>query len=313
MDTDIKCNSMPSAKRPIIRKIFTAAALIIMVGIIGLSGMFHYGQLSAGSAFSAVFADGGVRVERDRAYGPHDRHRLDIYRPADGADTGPVVVFFYGGGWRDGEREAYGFVGSALAARGITTVIPDYRLHPEVLFPAFVEDAAHAYRWVAENLAGSAGTSRPIVLMGHSAGAHIAAILAVDGTYVQNGEGRAPPPAGFIGLAGPYSFDPTTFDTTKEIFAAVTDASRARPTELVTAKAPPALVIHGLADETVKPWNTRTFAEALGKAGVPVTKLEYPGIGHAGLVLTLSQPFRWRAPVLSEIVEFIDRIKRTVP
>ena len=181
------------------------------------------------------------------------------------------------------------------------------------MFPAFVEDAARAYRWVAENLAGSTDAARPIILIGHSAGAHIAAMLAVDGSYMQDGQGTIPEPAAFIGLAGPYSFDPTTFDTTKEIFASVTEASRARPTELVTGQAPPALVMHGLDDETVKPWNTRTFAQALDAAGVTVVKSEFPGIGHVGLVLALSRPFRWRAPVLAEITDFIGKVKHASP
>jgi acetyl esterase/lipase len=264
---------------------------------------------SLGTVFSAVFSEAGVRIERGLTYGGHARQMLDVYSPESGAGGGPVAVFIYGGGWRAGERATYGFVGAALASRGITTVIPDYRLYPEVMFPGFVEDAAKAYRWTARNVAG-AGTSRPIFLIGHSAGAHIAGLMAVDAAHLGRERGNVPAPAGFIGLAGPYSFDPTTFETTRDIFASVTDAARARPTELVSAGAPPALVMHGLDDETVRIWNTRTFAAALTSHGVTVKTLEFPGIGHTGIVLALAWPFRWRAPVLQEIVGFIEGVTR---
>ena len=114
MGTFTKYSTMPRAKTTFVRKIRLALALMIVAGVVGVSVVFHYGRLSAGSAFSAVFADGGVRVDRSRSYGPHARHMLDIYRPADGAETGPIAVFFYGGGWRDGERATYGFVGQHL-------------------------------------------------------------------------------------------------------------------------------------------------------------------------------------------------------
>ena len=285
----------------------TVSALTVAALVAGLWAMYRFATPSLGGLYSAVFADGGVTVERGLSYGSHERHVLDLYRPRSDNENGAVAVFIYGGGWRAGERATYGFVGAALASRGITTVIPDYRLFPEVLFPDFVSDAAAAYRWAIDNVAG-AGTSRPVFLVGHSAGAHIAALMAVDNGYLDEDGAGVPEPAGFVGLAGPYSFDPTTFETTRDIFAATADASRARPTQLVTANAPPALVMHGLDDETVRLWNTRTFAEALANAGVTVKKLELQGIGHIGIVLSLSWPFRWRAPVLDEIVGFMSNV-----
>jgi len=242
-----------------------------------------------------------VMVERGIAFGPQARDRLDIYRPTAGDRGGPIAMFIYGGGWRSGDRATYGFVGAALAARGITTVIADYRLFPEVKFPAFVEDAARAYAWVSTNLATGAAKRRPIVLIGHSAGAYIAAMLALDERYL-SAVGIAERPAGLVGLAGPYAFDPTTFPTTAEIFKPADDA---RPVALVRPGAPRTLLMHGLTDETVQLYNTRDLATALQAAGADVRKIEYAGIGHMGLVLAISRPFRWRAPVLRELVEFV--------
>jgi acetyl esterase/lipase len=254
--------------------------------------------------YSGLVADRGVMVESGVAFGPLARDRLDIYRPAAGDKGGPIAMFIYGGGWRSGDRATYGFVGAALAARGITTVVAEYRLFPEVKFPAFVEDAARAYAWISTNLASGAAKRRPIVLIGHSAGAYIAALLALDERYLA-AVSVAERPAGLVGLAGPYAFDPTTFPTTAEIFKPAARADEARPIAFARSGAPRTLLMHGLKDETVQLSNTRELASALQAAGADVRKIEYAGIGHMGLLLAISRPFRWRAPVLREIAEFI--------
>jgi acetyl esterase/lipase len=284
-------------------------ALVVTLLLAAIGGLLAVRQALAGatvaSLYSGLVGDRGVAVETGIAYGPLARDRLDIYRPASGDKGGPIAMFVYGGGWRSGERATYGFVGAAFAARGITTVIADYRLFPEVKFPAFVEDAARAYAWVSANLASGAGKRRPIVLIGHSAGAYIAAMLALDERYLA-AAGVTQRPAGLIGLAGPYAFDPTTYPTTAEIFApAAGHADSARPAALARQGAPRTLLMHGLGDETVQLYNTRELAAALQAVGTDVRKIEYAGIGHMGLVLALSRPLRWRAPVLKEAVAFI--------
>ena len=285
------------------RKRWVLPAVAVLLAATG--GLFAVRQALALSSvadlYNGLVADRGVMVERGVAFGALARDRLDIYRPAAGDRGGPIAMFIYGGGWRSGDRATYGFVGAALAARGITTVIADYRLFPEVKFPAFVEDAARAYAWVSTNLATGAAKRRPIVLIGHSAGAYIAAMLALDERYL-SAVGIAERPAGLVGLAGPYAFDPTTFPTTAEIFKPADDA---RPVALVRPGAPRTLLMHGLTDETVQLYNTRDLATALQAAGADVRKIEYAGIGHMGLVLAISRPFRWRAPVLRELVEFV--------
>jgi acetyl esterase/lipase len=258
---------------------------------------------SAGQLYSALTSERGIATEPGIAYGPHARHKLDIYRADPALEKSPVVVFYYGGGWTDGDRATYKFVGTALAKRGITTIIPDYRVHPEVTFPAFIDDAAKAYGWVAANFG-----KRPIIVAGHSAGGHTAAMLAFDRSYLKRHAPAAPRPVAVIGMAGPYAFDPTIWPTTKAIFApALGQPDRARPVSFVRFGAPQALLIHGSADTTVKLFNTRDLAAALGKAGTPVKVIEYPNIGHVGLVVAISKPFRWRAPVLDDVVAFVER------
>ena len=257
--------------------------------------------MTIGELFSALTSDTGVSVESGVRYTNHDKGKLDVYRPITIEEMRPIVLFLYGGGWVSGERSLYSFVGSALAAKGITTVVPDYRLYPEVVFPAFVEDCAVAFGWVTDHLAQA---GRPVIVAGHSAGAHIAALLALDPAYL-----NGPRPAGLVGLAGPYAFNPTTWPSTKEIFGKVSsNPDGARPIAFASSSAPPALLLHGAADSTVKAWNSVQLTERLRALSRPVDLLTFPGVGHMGLVLSIARPFRWHAPTLRSIVEFVRKI-----
>ena len=145
--------------------------------------------LSACSPLKAIdkfVPKSGYKLKADVPYGSGSRQKLDIYLPASQLKSEAVIVFLYGGSWRKGSKRDYRFVGQMLASQGYAVVIPDYRLFPEVIFPAFVEDAAAAISWVYKNRVGPGEPSNKIVLMGHSAGAHSAALLALDKTYLEN-------------------------------------------------------------------------------------------------------------------------------
>ena len=154
------------------------------------------------------------------AYGSGPRQQLDVYKPNGTAPAGgwPVVVFFYGGTWNNGERGAYEFVGEAMAARGILTLVADYRLYPEVRYPEFLRDNAAALSWGFTHAAGLGGNPRRVFAMGHSSGAYNAAMMALDPRWLQP-TGHAPGElAGFIGLAGPYNFLPIENPDAKPVF-----------------------------------------------------------------------------------------------
>jgi acetyl esterase/lipase len=254
---------------------------------------------------NALVPSDGLREEQAIAYGAAARQRLDLYRPDDdGRGARPVVVFFYGGSWQFGNRGDYRFVGQALAARGMLAVIPDYRVYPEARFPTFIEDGAAAVAWVHANAARFGGDPEQIYLMGHSAGAHIAAMLALDNAYLAAAGLGDAALAGLIGLAGPYDFLPLTDPTLQEVFA-VPDLAVTQPVNQVTPAAPPAFLATGEDDVTVRPRNTLHLAQALERVGTPVEQRRYASIGHVGIVLALAAPFRWLAPVLDDVARFV--------
>lgn len=253
--------------------------------------------------------DGNYNLEQGIAYGALPRQKLDIYRPAKDQATGPVVIFFYGGSWKSGERGKYRFVGEALTREGITVVIPDYRLYPDVTFPAFMTDAAKAVRWTLDNLVDRNRGPRPVFLAGHSAGAHIAALLAVDAQYLKKESVTVGQICGVIGVAGPYAFDPFEYRSTRPVFAGLTDSDLARPVKRISGKTPPFLLLHGDADGTVRPSNTVEFADALRSAGTSVQGEFIPGIGHYRIVMAMATPFDDIAPVNERISGFIESHK----
>jgi acetyl esterase/lipase len=155
---------------------------------------------------STVF--GAYRRHADIAYGTHPRQRLDVYVPdaAAGAATGgsrPMVVFWHGGRWSFGDKAKYRFVGAALAELGYVAVLPNYRLYPEVKLAGFMDDAARAGRWAAAHAAEFGADADRLYLMGHSAGAHLPALVALDARYFAAAGGAPPHIAGVIGLSGP--------------------------------------------------------------------------------------------------------------
>ncbi|MBN8892275.1 MAG: hypothetical protein ABS99_00310 [Acetobacteraceae bacterium SCN 69-10] len=253
---------------------------------------------------NALAAQAGVKECPGLRYGPHTRHLLDAYLPLGASGPAPVAVFFYGGGWETGERSWYRFAASALAARGVLTLVPDYRLFPEVRFPAFLDDAAAAVAWAGREAAALGGDPARLFLMGHSAGAYIAAMLALQPGWLSGA------PAGMIGLAGPYDFLPLGTDRLRAIFGPEADLPQTQPVNFVSSAAPPMMLATGGLDRTVLPRNTRRLTARLREAGVAVRERIYPALGHRLVAGALARPLQpllgWLgAPVLDDMLDFI--------
>lgn len=253
---------------------------------------------------------GGIRIASGIAYGGGPRQKLDIYAPRDrkaGARL-PIVIFFYGGSWASGTRIGYSFVGRALAAQGFLVVIPDYRIGPENVYPDFVTDGADAVQWAIAHGGNYGGATDRVVLSGHSAGAYIAAMLAVDGRWL--GPSRRVV-RGFVGIAGPYDFAPFDVPASKAAFGRWPDAVETQPVTWAGAGDPPTLLLIGDKDETVRAHNGEALADKLRSADVSVEIRRYAGIGHVGMVTAFARPLRFRAPVLKDSAHFIRAVADT--
>jgi acetyl esterase/lipase len=238
-------------------------------------------------------------------YGELERQKLDVYVPRNAGDELPVVVFFYGGAWQSGRRQEYRFVAQALAASGAIAVIPDYRVYPDAKFPTFLEDGAAAVSWVHNHIGDFGGEAARQFLMGHSAGAYIAAMLALNPSYLGQLGMSANQLRGFIGIAGPYDFLPLKNQTLIEIFGDAAGIPETQPVNFVRSEAPPALLLHGEADKVVGPHNTRHLAERLREAGGRVEDKIYPGVKHIKILLVMASPFQDGEPVMADIKHFI--------
>ncbi len=262
------------------------------------------GGCSGQQLINAFVPKGGYALNAGLVYAASQGLRLDVYTPGR-VPHAPVVVFFHGGRWSKGSKDGYRFVGQALAAQGFVVVIPNYRLYPQVRFPAFVEDAAQALRWTHDHIARYGGDPAALFVMGHSAGAHLAAMLALDNHYLQAVGGSRAWLRGMIGLAGPYDFLPLEDADLRDIFGPPPRYPQSQPIQYVDGKNPPLLLLHGEDDANVNIKNSRNLAQAVRRAGGPVETVIYPKMNHIWIIATLAAPLRGRSDVLERVAAFI--------
>lgn len=281
------------------RTLLVVYLLLVAVAL----GLFACSPLTV---INALTPSSSYSFKTDIAYGSDSRQKLDIYMPVVSQGKPPVVVFFYGGSWNSGKRQDYRFVGEALASRGIMAVLADYRINPQVVYPAFIEDSAQAVSWTARHIAEYGGDTQRLYLMGHSAGAYNAAMVALDQRWLAQ-SGLSPAILkGWIGLAGPYDFLPIDVEEVKPSFLYPNTPLDSQPINHVSANAPSTLLIAGKTDTVVKPKrNTLRLAKALQGKGVEVEVIMYPNISHTKLVGAIARPFRSLAPVLDDVVRFV--------
>ncbi len=282
----------------------SAVAVFALLSCSGPGFLSGLDRLSGGGA-------GVGRVASSIDYGSHGQ-KLDIYRPDDAGNALlPVVIFVHGGSWRDGTRGGYAFVGRSLARQGFIGLVIDYRKLPEHKFPDFHYDVAEAVRWAVDNVEDYGGSADNIFVAGHSAGAHIAMLAALDPRYLKSVGLDQSAIAGIIGIAGPYDFYPFTVEAARAAFAGA-DPALTQPVNFARADAPPILLLHGLDDETVLPKNSESLAAAIEKAGGEAELALYPGVGHVGAITSLSPLLGGKDEIMSDMARFI-RDRRREP
>lgn len=281
--------------------------MIIRTGFV-TAALAALSACSGTSIVNGLTPSWGYTLTRDVEYGYKDRQKLDVYVPDNKAESAPVVVYFYGGRWAEGSKDQYKFLAQALTSRGYVAVIADYRLYPQVKFPAFVKDGAQAIEWVHKHAQEYGADPQKLFVMGHSAGAHIAAMLALNNEYLSNVGGSREWLAGMIGLAGPYDFLPLEAADLKDMFGPPDRYPLSQPINYVDGNNPPLLLLHGLGDDTVYPKNTRNLAKKIADRDGPVAIKLYPEIGHIKLVANLAAPLRFMGDQLDDIANFIDDV-----
>jgi acetyl esterase/lipase len=215
-----------------------------------------------------------------------------------------VLLFFHGGSWQSGSKTIYRALGEAFASAGVIAAIADYRLYPQAKYPAFIADGARAFRFLHENIAEHGGDPARIFLGGHSAGAHIAAMLACNPVFLDEAGSSTASVRGVIGIAGPYDFLPLYDPVLIDIFGG-DRVMATQPIKYARNRTPPMLLAHGTADKTVGAGNSRRMAKRLIEAGNDVTLIEYKGASHLGIVLSLAHGFRHRTTLREDVLRFI--------
>ena len=259
---------------------------------------------------NAIVPDGSHTLIEGLAYGADVRQRMDVYLPKPVVQGAPMVVFFYGGSWSSGDRADYKFVGEALAASGTVTVVADYRLSPAVRYPVFLQDSAEAVKLALNNAEAWGVSPDRVFLMGHSAGAYNAAMLALDPRWLPGAGVRRAQLAGWIGLAGPYDFLPIAVPEVQEAFEWPNTPANSQP--LFYARQPDAaapqrvLLLAAREDEVVNPQrNTVALSRALSERGEAVQTELFGRVGHATLIGAMAAPLRGLAPVLETVRQFL--------
>lgn len=308
-------DAQPAQRTTLLIKLLILAVILVLAfgggaKVAKLSGpksLNFADRLLGGADDVQMLADG-------QPYGRGPRQQLDIWAPVGVSGPLPVVIFFYGGGWSSGERAEYGFVARALARQGFLTVVPDVRLAPKAHWPDFIEDGAAAFAWVRRHIESYGGDAGRIALMGHSAGAYNAAMLALDPQWLRRAGSDAAYVCGVAGLAGPYDFLPMEKGGSADIaMGRIRPASNTQPIGFVRPDAPPFWLASGLDDDVVRPRNSRALADALTNIGAPAIFAGFANMGHRAIIMALAQPFRGDGRVLHDAAEFLHAVTAPQP
>jgi len=284
--------------------------IIALLGTtLSLTACARVGSFAANIPY--YFSDAPVTT--DIAYDSDHDLKLDVYSPPDAAGKGfPVIVFFYGGSYSSGSKNMYHFIADAFTREGYIVVIPDYRQYPAVKFPAFFEDGANAVAWVQNNIGKYKGDPSKIFILGHSAGAHIGALLVADKHYLKDAGVDYANIRGFAGLAGPYDFVPDE-PVYKDIFGPPENYPNMQVTTFIDGSEPPMLLLHGLKDTTVNISNMQKLKTKIYEKHGIVTSITYKGLDHIGIVGAMTWIQQSKAPVRQHLLTFFNKLQGIAP
>ena len=228
------------------------------------------------------------------------KHKLDLYLPK-GAKDFPVLVFIHGGGWTQGDRRSAVGFGTTLAKHGIGVAAISYRLSPKVKHPAHIEDVAQAFAWVKANIAKHGGKPELMFVSGHSAGGHLAALLATDETYLKAHKLALSDVKGVIPISGVYRVGGG--GRMKDVFGEDADVhKKASPLTHVKENEPPFLILYADKELGAIGKGSEDMAAALKKVKVETNCVEIKDRDHGTIMRNAAKE---DDPALKLILEFI--------
>jgi len=206
-----------------------------------------------------------------------NKNKLDLYLPKGKKDF-PILMFVHGGGYQKGDRKEGEQAGKAFAARGVGVAMISYRLYPQVKHPGHIQDVARAFAWVKAN-GGKHGGNGEVFVGGHSAGAHLASLLATNPSYLQAENLTLQDIRGVVSISGGYRILPIR----KDVFGDDEAMKQASPFTHIKGGHPPFLIIYGDGDTPERHAISKEFRDELKKAGGSAELLEVKGRNHQEL------------------------------
>lgn len=270
-------------------------------GILAASFATLLGALACApvNILNTITPSGSFEKAKDISYGDLDRQKLDIYRAEISRPDSPVLVFVHGGSWTDGSKNIYKFLAEGFTSEGFDVVVPNYRLYPDAVYPQMIEDSAKAVAFTAKQY-----PDRPLVVIGHSAGAYNVLMLGLDGAYLKSaGANLCEAVSGIVSLSGPTGIIPLKEEPYITIFPdrfTSTDA----PLNNVKGPMPPLFLGHGDKDKTVYPQNSEALAKKINERGGKAIYKLYDDMNHTGPVKVLSRHFDGDSSLKNDIIEF---------
>ena len=279
--------------------------------------LFMLGACSALDVVNSVSKIYPVDIKADLPFDENPSLKYDLYLPNSPRHTlseTPVVVFFFGGSWNRGNKSEYEFVGRRLASMGYIAAVPNYRLYPEVRYPEFLEDGAKSIKAVQDELGKPAykhlRPSKQYVLMGHSAGAYNAAMLALDQRWI-SAQGLSHPESvkAFIGLAGAYNIYPINDEEVRPVFHHPNYPPQSQPIDFSANGTVPSLLLAPETDTLVSiEKNTVALVNSLRSSGARSELVSVKGTDHITLIGTMSPLLFLKGSTAGPISKFIDSV-----
>ncbi len=281
---------------------------LLIVG--SLAALVACGTNGVLGTLNAVASTAGLNVSTDQRYGPDARNVLDVYRPEGSrADaTAPMLLFIHGGSWTNGSKNDYKFVGESFARAGYVTAVMNYRLAPVNRYPAYIQDAAQALKYLRVHAPELGGNPDALYVMGHSAGAFNAVELVDNARWLTEAGVPISAVKAVVGVAGPYDYDYRPLPSANA-FPEGSNPADIMPSYHVRRDAPPHLLLVAGDDQVVEPPNAVKMEAALKAAGVPVTRTVLPRLDHYTIVGSLARSLSFLGNTRQDALEFMAKNK----